>query len=148
MSTVMDNLLKMFKVAREATSESSGTVSSTAEMEDLPIHSTVLMVEDDAPRYVGWGHLDENPESILTVEEVAGWREEFDLPIEMVHAPYSGERADNPYEGWSAIYEIVFLLGLTFPMPWLASTVLAYYQNTIGQLMPNSWKTILGDQGL
>ncbi|GMN23431.1 hypothetical protein TIFTF001_000112 [Ficus carica] len=149
MSAAMDNLLKMFKAAREATGESSGTVPSAVEMEALPIRSTVLMAEDDDPRNVGWGHLEENPESILTVEEVAGWREKFELPIGMeVHAPYSGERADNPCKGWSAIYEIIFLLGLTFPMPWLASTVLVYYQNTLGQLMPNSWRAILGDQGL
>lgn len=65
-----------------------------------------------------------------------------------VRAPYLGERAYNPYEDWFAIYEIVYLLGLTFLIPRLASTVLAYYQITLGQLMPNSWMAILGVHGL
>ena len=93
-------------------------------------------MKDDDPRYIGWGLLEENLESILTTKEVKGWREEFDLPAEMeVRAPYPGEMADNPREGWFAIYEIVFLLGLTFHMPQLASATLAHYQITLGQLM-------------
>lgn len=83
------------------------------------------------------------------MEEIEGWREEFDLPAGMeVRAPYPRERADNPCKCWFAIYEIVFLLGLTFPMPQLASAVLAYYQITLGQLMQNSWRAIPGVQGL
>lgn len=65
-----------------------------------------------------------------------------------VRAPHSGERADNPCEGWFAIYKIIFLLGLTFPMPQLALTVLVHYQITLGQLMSNSWRAILDVQGL
>ncbi|GMN47506.1 hypothetical protein TIFTF001_016679 [Ficus carica] len=41
-----------------------------------------------------------------------------------VCAPYLRERVDNPCKGWFTIYEIVFLLGLTFPMPRLASAML------------------------
>lgn len=65
-----------------------------------------------------------------------------------VRAPYPKERDDNPCKVWLAIYEIIFLLELTFPMLRLASTVLVYYQITMGQLMHNSWRVILGVQGL
>lgn len=145
MSVAMDNLLKMFKTACETAGESSSTTPSAADVEALLVPSPVLMAEDDDPRYVGWDHLEENPDSILTAEEIQGWREEFDLPIGIeVRAPFTGERADNPSEGWFPIYEIVFLLGLTFPIPQLASTVLVHYQITLGQLILNSWRAILG----
>lgn len=52
-----------------------------------------------------------------------------------VRAPYPGEMADNPCEGWFTIYEIVVLLGLTFPVLRLASAELGHYQITLGQLM-------------
>ena len=86
------------------------------------------MAEDDDPHYVGWGHLEEHPESILTTKEVTGWWKEFDLPTRMeIRTPYLGERANKPHEGWFAIYETIFLLGLDFLIPRLASAVLAYY---------------------
>ena len=92
----MDNLLKMFQTARKTTGELSGTAPSATYVEALLIHFTMLTTEDDDSHYVGWGHLKENPESILTAEEIEGWREEFDLSIGMeVRAPYLGERADN-----------------------------------------------------
>lgn len=52
MSTAMDNLLKMFKAARETAGESSGTSPLANDVEALSVHSAVLMVEDDDPRYV------------------------------------------------------------------------------------------------
>lgn len=109
---------------------------SVADVKAPPVCSVVLMTKDYDPRYIGWGLLEENLELILTTKGVKGWREEFDLLAEMeVHAPYPGEMADNPHEGWFAIYEIVFLLGLTFLMPQLASATLAHYQITLSQLM-------------
>lgn len=136
MYATMDNLLKMFKAARDTTGESSGTAPSAADVKALPVFSAVLMTKDDDPRYIGWSLLEENLESILTTKEVKGWREEFDLSAEMeVRAPYPREMADNPREGSFAIYEIVFLLGLTFHMPRLALAVLAHYQITLVQLM-------------
>ncbi|GMN60823.1 hypothetical protein TIFTF001_029910 [Ficus carica] len=69
MSAAMDNLLKMFKAARETTCESSGTAPSAADVEALP----------------------KNPDSILTAEEIQRWPKEFDLPAGMkVRAPYKG----------------------------------------------------------
>ncbi|GMN47505.1 hypothetical protein TIFTF001_016681 [Ficus carica] len=59
MSTAMDNLLKMFKAAREAVGESSGIASMAADVEALPICSVELMAKDDDDRYIGWGHLEE-----------------------------------------------------------------------------------------
>ncbi|GMN40477.1 hypothetical protein TIFTF001_009707 [Ficus carica] len=53
MSATMDNLLKMFKAARETAGESSGTTPSAAEVEALLVCSAALMAEDDDPRYVG-----------------------------------------------------------------------------------------------
>lgn len=53
MSTTMDNLLNMFKAARETAGELSGTTPSAAEVEALLVCSAALMVEDDDPRYVG-----------------------------------------------------------------------------------------------
>lgn len=60
MSAAMDNLLKMFKTARETAGESSGTAPSAADVEALLVHFAVLIAEDDDPRYVSWGHLEEN----------------------------------------------------------------------------------------
>ncbi|GMN60311.1 hypothetical protein TIFTF001_029412 [Ficus carica] len=51
MSAAMDNLLKMFKTARETAGESSGTAPSAADVEALPVHFAVLIAEDDDPRY-------------------------------------------------------------------------------------------------
>lgn len=100
MSAAMDNLLKMFKTARETAGESSGTAPSAADVEALPVHFAVLIAEDDDPRCVSWGHLEENAELILTTEEITGWREEFELLAGMeVRAPYPEERADNLCEG-------------------------------------------------
>lgn len=61
MSTTMDNLQKMFKVARETAGESSGTTPSVAKVEALLVRLATLMVEDDDPRYVGLGYLKNNP---------------------------------------------------------------------------------------
>lgn len=145
----MDNLLNMFKTTHETTGKSSGTVPLVADVEALPICFAVLMAEDDDPRYISQGHLEENPKSILTTKEITGWEEEFELPTGMeVRSPYPEERADNPCEGWLVIYEIVFLSGLTFPIPWLALAVLAHNRITWGQPMPNLWRAILGVQGL
>lgn len=57
MSAAMDNLLKMFKAARETACESSGTAPSTADVEALLVPSTILMAEDDDPYHIGWDHL-------------------------------------------------------------------------------------------
>lgn len=81
MSTPMGNLMKMFKAARVAAGESSDTkpVVTFGDMEAPPVRPAVLMAEDDDDCYIGWGHLEENPESILTVQEIEGWQKEFDL---------------------------------------------------------------------
>lgn len=50
MSTAMDNLLKMFKVARETQGESLGTAPSTADVEALPVHSTILGPSGGKPK--------------------------------------------------------------------------------------------------
>lgn len=47
MSTTMDNLEKMFKVARETAGESSGTTPSVAKVEAVLVRLATLMVEDD-----------------------------------------------------------------------------------------------------
>lgn len=52
----------------------------------------------------------------------------FAIPDEIeLRVPDSGKTADNPREGWFAVYEIFFDLGLRFPLLGLALAILAHY---------------------
>lgn len=77
-------------------------------------------------------------------DDVQDLRIKFTISDEVeLWVPNSGEIADNPFERWFAVYEILFDLDMWFPLPGLASAILAHYWIVVGQLMPNSWRVIL-----
>lgn len=80
----------------------------------------------------------------MTEDDVRDLRIKFTILDEVeLRVPNSSEIADNPCEQWFAVYEIFFDLDLRFPLPGLASAILAHYWIAVGQLMPNSWRVIL-----
>ncbi|GMN48363.1 hypothetical protein TIFTF001_017544 [Ficus carica] len=64
---------------------------------------------DDDYQYIRWGHLEENPDSVLTEEEIKERRDGFDIPEEIkLHVPDVRKKSANQREGrWP---ELPFLI--------------------------------------
>lgn len=68
---------------------------------------------DTEGKYIGWGCLEHNLESVLMEDDVRDLRIKFTIPDEVeLRVPNSGEIADNPCERWFAVYENFFDLDL------------------------------------
>ncbi|KAF3451247.1 hypothetical protein FNV43_RR07342 [Rhamnella rubrinervis] len=72
-------------------------------------------------------------------------KERFDMPSQIkLSAPEPLERADSPRDGWICLYEIAFKIRLRLPFHRIINMVLNFYSIAPGQLMPNSWRYLLG----
>ncbi|KAF3435482.1 hypothetical protein FNV43_RR22571 [Rhamnella rubrinervis] len=72
-------------------------------------------------------------------------KERFDMPSQVkLSAPRPLERADSPHAEWICLYEIAFKIGLRLPFHRIINMVLNFYSIAPGQLIPNSWRYLLG----
>ena len=91
------------------------------------------------------GVLRNNPVSIVTTDSLSTIRTIYGIPDAVeLRAPTGGERADWVVPGWSCFYEYTFRIGFRFPIPELVRRTLIYYDLAPGQLMPNTWRILLG----
>ncbi|KAK4838711.1 hypothetical protein QYF36_015845 [Acer negundo] len=89
--------------------------------------------------------LNESLASVITEDMLSGIRTMYGIPIDVeLRAPREHERADWDIPGWTCLYEYTFHLGFRFPIPQLVRRMLVYYELAPGQLMPNTWRIMLG----
>ncbi|EXC06430.1 hypothetical protein L484_004716 [Morus notabilis] len=99
---------------------------------------------DDEGIYIGWGCLGDDSAFFVTAEDVKSWWKEYGIPKEIkLRASNEDERADEPRDGWFALYEFFLMIGMKFPLPRLGSEVPRHFKIVIGQLMPNSMNSML-----
>ncbi|KAF3457338.1 hypothetical protein FNV43_RR01995 [Rhamnella rubrinervis] len=83
--------------------------------------------------------------SVFKQSDMSYLKEKFDIPSQIkLSAPEPLERADSPRDGWICLYEIAFKIGLRLPFHRIINMVLNFYSIAPGQLMPNSWRYLLG----
>ncbi|KAK0592937.1 hypothetical protein LWI29_028019 [Acer saccharum] len=91
------------------------------------------------------GILKDSPASLITEEMLPGIRTMYGIPRDVeLRAPREYERADWDIPGWTCLYEYTFRLGFRFLIPQLVRRMLVYYELAPGQLMPNTWRILLG----
>ncbi|KAF3457313.1 hypothetical protein FNV43_RR01970 [Rhamnella rubrinervis] len=72
-------------------------------------------------------------------------KERYSMPSHVeLSAPGPLERANSLLKGWVWFYEIAFKIGLRLPFHNIINMVLNFYNVALGQLMPNSWRYLLG----
>ncbi|KAK0596670.1 hypothetical protein LWI29_017906 [Acer saccharum] len=104
-------------------------------------------VDIDEPSTSGraLGILKDSPASVITEDMLPGIRAMYGIPKDVeLRAPKEYERADWDIPGWTCLYEYTFRLGFRFPIPQLVRRMLVYYELAPGQLMPNTWRILLG----
>ncbi|KAF3457943.1 hypothetical protein FNV43_RR02604 [Rhamnella rubrinervis] len=83
--------------------------------------------------------------SVFKQSDMSYLKERFDMPSQVkLSAPRPLEKADSPRDGWICLYEIAFKIGLRLPFHHIINMVLNFYSIAPGQLMPNSWRYLLG----
>ncbi|KAF3457904.1 hypothetical protein FNV43_RR02564 [Rhamnella rubrinervis] len=83
--------------------------------------------------------------SVFKQSDMSYLKEKFDIPSQIkLSAPEPLERADSPRDGWICLYEIAFKIGLRLSFHRIINIVLNFYSIAPGQLMPNSWRYLLG----
>ncbi|KAK0592474.1 hypothetical protein LWI29_019771 [Acer saccharum] len=91
------------------------------------------------------GILKDSPASVITEDMLPGICAMYGIPNDVeLRAPKEYERADWDIPGWTCLYEYTFRLGFRFPIPQLVRRMLVYYELAPGQLMPNTWRILLG----
>ena len=76
---------------------------------------------------------------------LARLRKEFMIPDSITMSkPKPHEKADAPRQGWVCFYEITFKIGVRLPLHPLMCMVLDHFNLAPSQLMPNSWRYLLG----
>ncbi|KAK0607473.1 hypothetical protein LWI29_015596 [Acer saccharum] len=91
------------------------------------------------------GILKDSPSSVISEDMLPGIRAMYGIPNDVeLRAPKEYERADWDIPGWTCLYEYTFRLGFRFPIPQLVRRMLVYYDLAPGQLMPNTWRILLG----
>ena len=69
---------------------------------------------------------------------------EYTIPMDIeAQVPSEFERADHPQDGWIAVYELFFEVGLCLPNPKLARKILLNFNLAPTQLMPKAWRIII-----
>ncbi|KAF3445810.1 hypothetical protein FNV43_RR10987 [Rhamnella rubrinervis] len=83
--------------------------------------------------------------SIFKQSDMSYLKERFNVPSQVkLSTPRPLERADSPREGWICLYKIAFKIGLRLSFHRIINMVLNFYSIAPGQLMPNSWRYLLG----
>ncbi|KAF3443157.1 hypothetical protein FNV43_RR17078 [Rhamnella rubrinervis] len=83
--------------------------------------------------------------SVFKQGDMSYLKERFDMPSQIkLSAPGPLERADSPCDGWICLYEIAFKIGLRLPFHRIINMVPNFYSIALGQLIPNSWRYLLG----
>ena len=91
------------------------------------------------------GILNDSPASLVTERMLPGIRTMYGIPNDVeLRASREHKRADWDIPGWTCLYEYTFRLGFRFPIPQLVRRMLLYYDLAPGQLMPNTWRILLG----
>ena len=91
------------------------------------------------------GILNDSPTSLVTEDMLPGIRTMYGIPDDVeLRVPREHERADWDVLGWTCLYEYTFCLSFRFPIPQLVRRMLLYYDLTPSQLMPNTWRILLG----
>ncbi|KAL5839683.1 hypothetical protein ACOSQ4_012291 [Xanthoceras sorbifolium] len=132
------------------------TVSSLAGtsrvMEDIPMGIPLVKLPGDAagPCPMGpcrpLGLLLSNPASVLTEDDIMRIRFSYGIPDGVaLRAPHKEERPDWDIPGWTCFYEFPFQrVRFRLPVVGLLRKVLDHFELAPGQLMPNSWRILLG----
>ncbi|KAK3200401.1 hypothetical protein Dsin_023816 [Dipteronia sinensis] len=86
-----------------------------------------------------------NLESVLTDDDMERLKVTYGIPdfFELL-AVKKHERADMAIPKWTFFYEYILRLGWRFLVHSLACRLLVYYNFAPSQLMPNSWRILLG----
>ena len=80
----------------------------------------------------------------LKESHLKGYRKRFQFPKgTSIRLPCLGEKACNFAHEEVCFYEANFLCGLRFPIHPFIMQVLDEFQITLGQLVPNAWRTII-----
>ena len=115
------------------TPESSGVPKAVTEPERAPANVMPSPSVDEAA-----GH-----RSSMTVEKVEAWREKY-LVKGGIRIPKKDERACCPPKGYQCIYQDALEAGLRVPPHPFIVDVMNFYQLGIGQIVPNSWRLLVG----
>ena len=121
------------KSVEDVTPESSGVPKTVSEPRQSPVNAMPSPLVDEAA-----GH-----KSSLTVEKVENWREKY-LVRGGIRIPKKDERACCPPKGYQCIYQDALKAGLRLPPHPFIMDVMNFYQLGIGQLVPNSWRLLVG----
>ncbi|KAF5731568.1 hypothetical protein HS088_TW18G00248 [Tripterygium wilfordii] len=90
-----------------------------------------------------------NPKSKLTEDDMGRLRRLYRIPESVeIRPPSNDERADHEVPGWSVFYEIMFKVGIRYPVPSLLAEVCRFYSIAPSQWMPNGLRIIIGIQCL
>ncbi|KAL6977370.1 hypothetical protein U1Q18_026169 [Sarracenia purpurea var. burkii] len=87
----------------------------------------------------------EKHSSSIEVSNLAKWRTKYSVP-QTVHLskPSSKERACSYNPEKMRMYKQVFSVGLRFPFPRFIRELLAFFNLSPAQLLPNTWHIMLG----
>ena len=89
-------------------------------------------IQEDIPSTIGSAHLPH-------------LRKEYMIPDSMnISEPKPFEKADTPRQGWVCFYEITFKIGVRLPLHPFMCMILDHFNLAPSQLMPNSWRYLLG----
>ena len=138
--TVEDPSTPVFINARSILEQ--GAVYAIASAVEYPEY-----IDVDEPSTSGrsLGILKDSPASVISEDMLPGIRAMYGIPNDVeLRAPKEHERADWDIPGWTCLYEYTFRLGFRFPIPQLVRRMLVYYDLAPGQLMPNTWRILLG----
>ncbi|KAK1565141.1 hypothetical protein Q3G72_019718 [Acer saccharum] len=119
-----------------------GAVYAIASAVEFPEY---IDVDESSTSGRSLGILKDSPASVISEDMLPGIRAMYGIPNDVeLRAPKEYERADWDIPGWTCLYEYTFRLGFRFPIPQLVRRMLVYYDLAPGQLMPNTWRILLG----
>ena len=91
----------------------------------------------------------DNPRSSLVQSDVVRVMYRYNFPgYVKVRVPMSYERIDWKVPDYFSMYELPFRTRLRFPFPRLCHSILRHWGVAPSQLMPNSWRILLGLEAL